>query len=355
MRQGQGNRSLQDPRIPIVAIAASGSVTKVNGAARKLLDSTEAPSGGLNLGALLAGFFVRHHRSGGIVSLSLSAEPAEPDEALSIVLSEEPADGAAQAGAAEPQGGQPALYDGDHRLSDFIAHELRNPMSAIQGMARVLRVRHDSIPEADKVATVHSIEIEAQRALLILEGLLNLAQRRFQSEHESQIPLHAVVHRVVTAHRRHNPERVMVISGDSPIFVRANSIALELALGNLLSNAEKYAPRNTQISVAAHQEGSRASIIVIDEGAALPPKRYQSLWDIYAKGPDQDTVVSGSGIGLALCKELIESMDGRVWAGPRSSGGSIFVITLPAVADVSLPTSLGTRISTLTPAGVIAV
>ena len=339
--------------MPIVAIAASGSVTKVNGPARKLLDSTEAPLESPNLGALLATFFARHHRSGGMVSLSLQTEMDESNEALTIVLSEEPVDEAAGSSNSEPHGGPPALYEGDHRLADFIAHELRNPMSAIQGMARVLRVRHDSIPEGDQVATIHSIELEAQRALLILEGLLNLAQRRLQPEHESQIPLHAVVHRVVTTHRRHNPERVMVLSGDSPIFVKANSIALELALGNLLSNAEKYAPRNTQISVAAHQEGSRASIIVIDEGATLPPSRYQSLWDIYAKGPDRDTIVSGSGIGLALCKELIESMGGRVWAGPRRSGGSIFVITLPAVADVSLPTSLGTRISTTAAGGIL--
>jgi K+-sensing histidine kinase KdpD len=137
-----------------------------------------------------------------------------------------------------------------------------------------------------------------------------------------------------------------VLSGDSPLFVQANSMAVELALGNLLSNAEKYAPENTDITVSAHQEGNRASIMVLDEGLTLPASRYESLWDIYSKGPDRDTVVTGSGIGLALCKELVEMMGGRVWAGPRRSGGSIFTITLPAVADVSLPSSLGTQIST---------
>jgi K+-sensing histidine kinase KdpD len=124
----------------------------------------------------------------------------------------------------------------------------------------------------------------------------------------------------------------VVLSGDSPTYARGDSLGVELAIGNLLNNAEKYSPRDKEIEVAVHHEGTRATVMVLNEGASLPTERYERLWEIYAKGPSPEVTVSGSGIGLSLCKELIESMGGRVWAGPTRTGGSVFAVTLPSAA-----------------------
>jgi K+-sensing histidine kinase KdpD len=69
-------------------------------------------------------------------------------------------------------------------------------------------------------------------------------------------------------------------------------------------------------------------VLVLDMGQALAPPMYQELWDIYAKGPPGGLQISGTGIGLSLCKELVTSMGGRVWAGPRRDMGSAFAISL---------------------------
>jgi signal transduction histidine kinase len=120
---------------------------------------------------------------------------------------------------------------------------------------------------------------------------------------------------------------------------------VELALANLLSNAEKYTPRDRRIEVVFHQVGSWATILILDNGAGLRPELYQTLWDIYSRGPEGGVNVSGSGIGLALCKELIESMGGHVWAGPGKAGGSVFALSLPSSCDMTVPPPLVTPIA----------
>jgi signal transduction histidine kinase len=108
---------------------------------------------------------------------------------------------------------------------------------------------------------------------------------------------------------------------------------VELAVANLLSNAEKHSPRDQEIDVTFHENGNRATVVVADNGTSLRKELYSSLWDIYYSGPDRDVVVSGSGIGLALCKELVETMGGQVWAGPSPMHGSVFTISLPTLWD----------------------
>jgi signal transduction histidine kinase len=316
-----------------VAIGSSGAVTRVNGPARRILGAGDGPPlEGPNLGALLATFFARRHLSG-IASLSFNNGLEEANQApLTIVLSDERSED--EAHAQERIQRPTPVESSEHRLTDYIAHELKNPIGSIAALARVLRLRYETIPQGERAAALHAIETDAQRALLILEGLLNLAQGRSRPMGEAApVPLHAILGRVVGAHRRRNPERTILLDGDSPVYACGDSMGLELALSNLLNNAEKYAPRSTQIEIGCYQEGSRATVLVVDHGIALPPERYQRLWDIYARGPDPDIAVSGSGIGLALCKELVMRMGGRVWAGPTQLGGSVFTVTLPTPGD----------------------
>jgi signal transduction histidine kinase len=124
---------------------------------------------------------------------------------------------------------------------------------------------------------------------------------------------------------------------------------VELALSNLLSNAEKYTPRDRRIEVVFHQVGSWATILILDNGAGLRPELYKTLWEIYSRGPESGVSVGGSGIGLALCKELIESMGGHVWAGPGRSGGSVFALSLPSTCDMTVPPPLMTPLIRIEP------
>jgi two-component system sensor histidine kinase KdpD len=203
------------------------------------------------------------------------------------------------------------------------------------------------LSNADRISAIQSIQDETERALLILNGILKLAEgRASRPPVAKRVPVHTVLNRIVGTHRRQNPHRKLLLTGDAPLFAQGNSLWIELAVGNLLSNAEKYTPRDREIEIAFHQNGSTVAIVVLDRGDGMPPERYATLWDLYERGAAGQTLdVSGSGIGLALCKELMEDMGGQVWAGPREVGGSVFALTLPAPWDQTVPDPLSTPLS----------
>ena len=321
-------------KLPIVAIDSQGAVTKINSQARKVLAGANADEGA-DLGKLVAGLFKNHDSTNAIASLSLTSNDGQPPDRLVVVLSEERADERPPPEHAVTDDAPRQSTDtSDRRLADFLAHELRNPLGSIQSWAKILRGRIQTLSQVDRAEALQYIEGDAERALLIVDGLLRIARLR-RTDEQTRIPLHAVLRSVASNHGRQNPERHLILSGDSPVYVKGDSMGVELALGNLLRNAEKYAPKSTSIRIACHQEGNRVTVFVSNEGASLRTDLYPGLWEAYSRTPDAATVISGSGIGLALCKELIERMGGRVWAGPRERGGSVFAITLQ-VAESSI-------------------
>lgn len=329
----------------ILAINAEGLVTKANAPARKALAPVGAKPEGTELGVLLASVLAGRNRGSGGTRLSFDTDDEREDVLLVLSAGEDRPPIIEEIGRPGDEGRTPRER-AISALADFIAHELRNPLGAILGFSQVLENRFSSMSDQDRREALETIHSEAERSLMILEGLLRLAQARARPRMDlANVPLHAVLGKVVSAHRQRNPHRAVAFSGDVPLFARANSLWVELAVANLFSNAEKYTPKDRPIEVAFHQTGNEASIMILDSGSGLRPELYPSLWNVYAKGPDREVTVSGSGIGLALCKELVEGMGGHVWAGPRTGGGSAFALSLPAPWDMAVPPPLATPLS----------
>ncbi len=329
-------------RLPILAINASGDVMKANAPAKRALDGSQAGIEGLNLSSIFVRLLGNRNSPTTRTSLSFLNSEGEREDVL-VVLGNGQAASQPQR-VATLQEGQSAENAG--AIVDFIAHELRNPLGTILGLSEILESRGDFLADEDRRIAFETLHAEAEKALLIVEALLRLADSKAKAPAlGASIPLHAVAHRVIAGHQRRNPRRVIKLSGDSPLFARGNALWVELALSNLLNNAEKYTPTDRPIELSFRQNGSRVTIVVLDNGDGLPADRYSGLWDLYAKGPNSRSLGGGFGIGLALCKQLIEGMGGQVWAGPRPAGGSAFVVSLPCPWDASVPAPLETRIS----------
>jgi signal transduction histidine kinase len=332
--------------LAIVAVNNAGIVTKANVAARKILNVEASGVESADLGSLIAGVLKSGHGAAR-ATISMAGEAQDRQDIL-VVLSEgsgsEPVVAAPETATAEPVLAE--TERGEGAVADFIAHELRNPLSAILGISQVLEDRAASVSLEERREALQTIHSEADKALMILQGLLRLAEARTRDAVElTSVPLHSVVRKVIASHSRRNPHRFLTLSGDSPLFAMANSMWVELAISNLLSNAEKYTPRDRRIEVVFHEVGSWATILILDDGAGLRPELYKTLWEIYSRGPESGVNVGGSGIGLALCKELIESMGGHVWAGPGKAGGSVFALSLPSTSDMTVPAPLMTPLS----------
>jgi signal transduction histidine kinase len=318
----------------ILAINSRGTVTKANLQAKRALSEGEGLEGE-ELGSLLAA--VLSERKAQSLQLLFSEAQAGPRPVLLVLSDGHHVEEAAE-GRGPATGAAVKTTPSEYAVGEFIAHELRNDIAIILGLSQLMVTSFESIDRRDRLAAFKGIQSEAEHAQLVLDGLLRLAEQRSRPEAiRTRVPVHAVLERAISRHSRRHPGRRFLLSGDSPLFAIANSNWLELAFLNLLTNAEKVTPPDQPIEVVLSHEGSHCIILVLDKGQGLPAEVYSALWSIRTEGPPPGLEVTGSGIGLSLCKALVEAMGGRVWAGPRPGGGSAFTLSLPLPSE---PTTL---------------
>ena len=105
---------------------------------------------------------------------------------------------------------------------------------------------------------------------------------------------------------------------------------IEQVLTNLIENAVRYTPSDSSIDVSAHIEGDQMVISVADRGPGIPPVDLERVFDKFYRVLGRTTErPTGSGLGLAVSKGLVEAHGGRMWAENREGGGAVFRFTLP--------------------------
>jgi two-component system sensor histidine kinase KdpD len=97
---------------------------------------------------------------------------------------------------------------------------------------------------------------------------------------------------------------------------------------NLLGNAAKYTPVGTHVVVDARRNDTDVEVRVTDDGPGIPVESLEKVFDLFYRDPDSARAVAGSGIGLFVCRSLVEAMGGRMWAVRPPQGGSEFGFTL---------------------------
>ncbi len=213
----------------------------------------------------------------------------------------------------------------------LVSHELRTPITTIYGNARVLRQQGDLLDEADREAALADVENESDRLQRIIENLLILA--RFDAtqtiETEPVDLKHAARQVVANFKRRRERRDVKLDIADDVGFVSVQPTYLELVLGNLLSNADKYSPQSAAIDLQARREGSEVHITVLDRGDGIMPDELEQLFSPFYRANRTSDHAPGMGIGLAVCKRILEAQGCRIWAKARDGGGAEFGFALP--------------------------
>ena len=214
----------------------------------------------------------------------------------------------------------------------LVSHELRTPITVILGNSHVLAQRSELLDPQSRADALQDINAEAQRLNRIIENLLVLARIERSSAVESEpVMLNRLLTRLVELHRGQAPWRKIVVEvADPALLANASDFGIEQTVRNFLSNAEKYSPPSDPIEIVAAREGDMVTVRVLDRGNGIDVDETSRLFEPFYRSPST-TDISGVGIGLTVCKRLIESHGGEIWARPREGGGAEFGFSLPAV------------------------
>jgi two-component system sensor histidine kinase VicK len=128
-----------------------------------------------------------------------------------------------------------------------------------------------------------------------------------------------------------------VLAAGEPVVAWADASALGRVFGNLLSNAVKYSPHGGTITVEVTGQDGEAVVCVRDEGIGIPPEHLGRVFDRFYRVPnDLATRQGGIGLGLPVCKALVEAHGGRIWVDSRPGQGSTFAFTVPLADEAHL-------------------
>jgi len=217
-----------------------------------------------------------------------------------------------------------------------ISHELRTPITAIGGFVRLLRDRWGQISEEQRLEFLDRVHRNSVSLGLLVDDLLDFArlERQALNAPASPVQLDEQVAAIVAQLAPVLGER-RVVTELQPVRALANSSALERVLANLLTNAIKFSPPESTVTVRVLAGPTSAALEVLDEGAGIAAQDRDHVFTRFYRG-DSDAArgTRGAGIGLAVVRELVAQMGGSVSAHPSEPRGTRMVVTL-ALDDVA--------------------
>ncbi len=211
-----------------------------------------------------------------------------------------------------------------------LSHDLRTPLAALLGLAESLALTQPPLSDAQaKIA--EAVGGQTRRLIALVNNLLDMA--RIQS---GEVRLNRQWHlleevvgsalRGLEATLAAHPVRVS-LPPDLPL-VEMDAVLIERVLANLLENAAKFTPAGTPIAVAARPLDGRLEVSVADEGPGIPEGQENAIFEKFTRGK-QESSTPGVGLGLAICRAIVEAHHGTIRVEPATPHGARFVFNLP--------------------------
>ena len=223
--------------------------------------------------------------------------------------------------------------DARTRLMQDVAHELKNPLSVIHGYAAYM-LKEKLTPE-ETAKSLRAILANSERLISLVEHLqdaVKLESSGFRIETRvvegATLLQEAVESAELEAVRRGVRLHWRCPVGDS-LHVVADPKRLLQVFANLIGNALKFAPEGSPVKVDAHRDGDFARFTVTDEGPGIPVDELPNLFTRFHQAADNPHKKKGLGLGLSICKGLVEAHGGRIWAESLPGVGASFNFTIP--------------------------
>ncbi len=223
-------------------------------------------------------------------------------------------------------------------LLSSVSHDLRTPLASICGAASGLLSSLDTIDRNVMRELVQTVSEEADRLSRLVNNLLEMTKLDSGAKAKKEwCPLVEIVSTALTRVDKSLQGRPVstAIANDLPM-VPMDVVMVEQVIINLLENAAKYTPAGSPIEISALSSPEQLTVRIADRGAGLVAGDEKKIFEKFYRGKSVGNA-SGAGLGLPICRAIIEAHGGKIWAENRPGGGAIFNFTLPLTAETQQP------------------
>ncbi|HWL33077.1 MAG TPA: ATP-binding protein [Gaiellaceae bacterium] len=219
---------------------------------------------------------------------------------------------------------------GKTELVSIVSHELRTPLASVLGFTALLLKREFDPPTRRHYLGI--VDAQARRLAALLEDFLDVQR----IEHEGvdlateKVDLASLLDEQAQLYAAQSPNhRLAVELAERPLTVRGDPGRLAQVVGNLLSNAIKYSPEGGTVQLVAARTGDGVRIAVHDEGLGIPEEQQSRIFTKFFRGDAGATGITGTGLGLAVSREIVEAHGGSIGFDSDPGEGTTFWLELP--------------------------
>ncbi|HEX7737761.1 MAG TPA: ATP-binding protein [Ktedonobacteraceae bacterium] len=220
-------------------------------------------------------------------------------------------------------------------LISSVSHDLRTPLTSIKAAASSLLQDDVQWSDEERHSFTQAIEHEADRLNRLVENLLDMSRIEggaLKPEKE-WYPIGELLHDVLSRMQLllHGRQVTMDMPEDLPP-VELDYLMIDQVVTNLIENALRYTPAGSPLEISTAVTATELIVSVADRGPGIPASELERIFDKFYRVMDrarQTGATGGTGVGLSVCRGLVEAHGGRIWAANRRGGGAIFRFTLP--------------------------
>jgi PAS domain S-box-containing protein len=222
------------------------------------------------------------------------------------------------------------------RFLGVLSHELRTPVTSIYGGTQLLLGRGARLDPETRNELLVSVAAEAERLQRMIENLVAMARIERGADFGGVRPvlLDRIIKQLVEREKALWPEVAIKLVSTGPVqMVAADEEYLAQIMRNLLSNAAKYSGPGSTVEVSLEDGDGEVLVRVRDDGPGITDDDADRLFALYYRSSSHAATAPGAGIGLFVCRELVATMGGRIWAKPLPGKGAEFGFSIPTYVD----------------------
>ncbi len=231
------------------------------------------------------------------------------------------------------------------RILGIVAHDLRNPIAAISSLITILEEEHEYAPEQEQIlelmqnACTNSIELINE----ILEFAIN--DNSAEDLPNEPVDINLVAGNCVKMLRfkaAEKKQKLQLSLSETPEIIKANPAKMWRVISNLITNAVKFSPSGAVIQIKTEHTGDNVQLSVQDKGIGIPDSIKNKVFDTHTEAKRPGTQGEKPfGLGLSICKQIVESYKGNIWFETAVGKGTVFYIRLPKEFGLVEEQSLG--------------